>query len=61
VTPAVNPVMDAGSYIYSYLRSMKMEQCEQFAPGCSSKCSLSKLVEIIGHEPELISVPALLG
>jgi hypothetical protein len=28
VIPPVVPVMDAGSYIYSYLRSMQMEQCE---------------------------------
>jgi hypothetical protein len=51
--------MDTGSSIYSYLRSMKMEQCEQFAPMCSSKCSSSKPVEMLGHESEFVSVPAI--
>jgi hypothetical protein len=59
VIPPVVPVMDAESYIYSYLRSMRMEQCEEFAPVCSSKCSSSKPVEMPGHEPEIVSVPAL--
>jgi hypothetical protein len=61
VIPPVVPVMDAGSSIYSCLRSMKMEQCEQFAPMCSSKCSSSKPVEMLGYEPEFESVPALLA
>jgi hypothetical protein len=61
VPPTVIPVMDAGSSIYSYLKSMKMEQCEQFAPLCSSKCPSSKPVDIIGHEPEFISVNVLLA
>jgi hypothetical protein len=39
VPTTVIPVTDAESSIYTYLRSMKMEQCEQFAPVCSSKCS----------------------
>jgi hypothetical protein len=40
---------------------MKMEQCEQFAPVCSSKCSSSKPEEMLGHEPEFVNVPALLS
>jgi hypothetical protein len=59
VIPPVVPVMDARSSIYSYLRSMKMKRCEQFAPMCSSKCSSSKPVKMLGHEPEFVSVPAI--
>jgi hypothetical protein len=61
VIPPVVPVMNVGSYIYSYLRSMKMEHCEQIAPACSSKCSSSKAVEMLGHEPEFVDLSALLS
>jgi hypothetical protein len=37
----VIPVMDAKKYIYTYLRSMKRGEYEQFAPVCSYKCSSS--------------------
>jgi hypothetical protein len=39
VTPPVIPVMDAQNSIFTYLRSMKRGEFEQFAPVCSSKCS----------------------
>jgi hypothetical protein len=61
VIPPVVPLMDAGSSIYSYFISMKMEQCEQFAPVCSSKCFSSKPVEMLGHEPEFVYVLVLLS
>jgi hypothetical protein len=59
VFPPVVPLMDAGSSIYSYLRSIEMEHCEQFAPVCSSKCSSSKPVEMLGHEPQFINALAI--
>jgi hypothetical protein len=61
VIPPVIPVMDAKTYIYTYLRSMKRGEYEQFAPVCNSKCSSSKPVEMLGQEPELISVHVLLS
>jgi hypothetical protein len=61
VIPPVVPLMDEGSSIYAYLRSTKMEQCEQFAPVCRSKCSSSKPVEMLGHEPDFVHVPVLLS
>jgi hypothetical protein len=59
VIPPVIPVMDAKKYICTYLRSMKRGEYELFAPVCSSKCSSSKPVEMLGQEPEFISVPVL--
>jgi hypothetical protein len=59
VIPPVIPVMDAASSIYTYLRFMWMEQCERFAPVCSSKCSSSKPVKMLGQAPDYISVPVL--
>ena len=53
VTPPVIPVMDARQSIFTYLRAMKDEGYEQFAPLCNSKCSSSKPVEMLGQEPEL--------
>jgi hypothetical protein len=61
VIPPVVLVMDAENYIYTYLRSMKMEQCEQFVHVCSSKCTSSKTVEMLGHAPEFVSVRVLLS
>jgi hypothetical protein len=50
-TPRI-PIMDSGNSIYSFLRSIHADHCEQSAPVCSSKCSSSKAVEIKGHEPD---------
>jgi hypothetical protein len=60
VIQTVVPVNDAESSVYSYLMSMRMEQCEQFAPVCSYKCSSSKLVEILGQALDFVSVPVLI-
>jgi hypothetical protein len=61
VIPPVVPVMDPESSIYSYLRSMRMERYEQFALVCSSKCSSSNPMEMLGQAPDFFSVPALLS
>jgi hypothetical protein len=61
VTPPVIPVMDAKKSIFTYLRSMKRGEYEQFAPVCSPKCFSYKPVEMLGQEPDFISVPVLLS
>ena len=61
VTPPVIPVMDAKQSIFTYLRTMKVEEAEQFAPVCNSKCSASRPVDMLGQEPELELVPVLMA
>ena len=40
---------------------MKVEDAQQFAPVCNSKCSTSRPVEMLGQEPELELVPVLMA
>jgi hypothetical protein len=61
VIPPVVPVNDAESSVYSYLRSMIMEQCEKFAHVCCYKCSSSKPVEILVRALDFVSVPVLIS